>query len=320
MNFSKSTRNLLILLIMSAITAYFAGCSDSVTTTSMSDNDYLKTVVVGGVGSSNTEEGDLMSSESSDLDDGGAISDNGDNPITNLQRWGRRVTNVNVNVNISDQGDTIKNVLVTRTITGNYIIIGTVNGNVDTVVKPYTEVLTRTIAFKRIARSSTPSQNWKLYQVSMVNANTTTPEVGTNNITINTVAILVNGVPTYTFQGPNFNQDIFTTKYFGGAGIPEFGRGDQITVVVTVNSNQADTDYVAWHWARNTFGFHRVPFDLISQNGQTRIYQKSITIYSNHRLGVFNGFISANTRKSLFDDNTALFSSTTVGTVYRITR
>jgi len=52
---------------------------------------------------------------------------------------------------------------------------------------------------------------------------------------------------------------------FGGSGIPSFNKGEQLTVKVYTTSQMADTDYVAFHWARNTFGFHRVPFVLESQ-------------------------------------------------------
>ncbi len=321
MNFFKIVKSISLLMVIAFISIYMSACNGNSVSTTETDNGYLTSVVNAGVGSGNTEEGDLMTSESSDLDDGGAVSDNGNNdPISNLQKWGRKVLNVDVNVSITDQGDTLKNVLVTRTITGNYIIIGTVNGQVQTITKPYTEVLTRTLVFKRIARTPYPHYNWKLYQISMVNGKTTSPQVGTDNITINSIAVLVNGVPTYTFQGPDFTQNIFTTKYFGGTGIPRIDRNTQVTLIVTLNSNQSDTDYVAWHWCRNTFGFHRIPFVLISQNGQTKVYQKTFNIYANHNIGVFNGFISANTHSSLFDSNPALFSSTTVGTVYRVTQ
>src|SRR5437762_2210374 len=85
----------------------------SLITTTTTDNDYLRQVVTSGLDTNHTEEGNLMSSESTDLDDGGAIGDIGDSPITNLQRWGRKVLTVNVNLNITDQVDTIKNVFVT---------------------------------------------------------------------------------------------------------------------------------------------------------------------------------------------------------------
>lgn len=322
---SKTLKRMLVLLIMAGMTAYFSACSDNSTTTASNttDNGYITSVLDGG----NTQpEGTLMSSENSDLNDGMATGDNDNgpmNPIDSLKKWGRKVANVNVNYSITDIGDTLKSVLVTRTISGYYIIRGYAGGNPDSVNKPYTEVFTRTIVFKRIKRTADPRLNWALYQVSMANGKTTSPQVGTDQIKMNNISIYVNGAstPAYSFNGPDFTQNIFTTVWFGGNGIPEFHPGESIKIVVSLNSNQPDTDYVAWHWARNTFGFHRIPFALTSSNGNgDRTYTKTFNIYSSHKLGVFNGYISANTHKSLWDDNQSLFSSTTVGTPYKITQ
>ena len=97
--------------------------------------------------------------------------------------------------------------------------------------------------------------------------------------------------------------------------------GDQVTINVVVNSSEMN-NYVAWHWARNAFGFHRIPFTYVSSvpggNGYLVTFTKTFTIYSGHKLGVFNGYLSANTHESLWDDNIGLFSSTEVGIPYRI--
>lgn len=323
MNISKTTKALTILLLMAGFTAYFAACnSDSVTSTTVSDDDFIKGVVTGQY-SDGAQESPILSTESSDLDDGGAVADQdgGMNPIDSLKRWGRHVLNVDVNVQITNYGDSVKSALVTRTITGVYIIRGYAGGVMDSVNKPYTEVLKRTIDFKRINTTSDPRRNWRLYHVSMVDGQTTSPQVGKSQITINNISVYVNNspTPTYSLNGPDFTANIFTTMYFGGSGIPAFNRGDNVRIVVSLNSNQPDTDYVAWHWVRNTFGFHRVPFTLTSSNPNgDRTYEKIITIFSNHKLGVFNGYISANTHKSLWDDNPSLFSSTTIGAPYKV--
>lgn len=320
---SKTLKGLLIFMLMAGISIYFAACGDSsVTSDNITDDGYINEIVGSGVGSNHQEEGDLMTNESTDIDDGGAVSDvdGSDSPIDSLKRWGRKVTGKVVNVSITNFGDTLKEVAVTRTITGVFIIRGYAGGVMDSVNKPYTEVFTRNLSIKRIARTEHPRMNWKVYQVSMVNAKTTTPQVGTDQITINKVDVYVNSsaTPTYTFTGPDFSLYKFTTKYFGGDGIPKFNNGDQARVVVTLNSNQVEEDYVAWHWARNGFGFHRIPFTMTSNISGLRTYEKTFNIYGNHIHGVFNGFISANTRKSLFDDDPSLFSSTTVGTPYRV--
>lgn len=318
----KKTKSILILFVMASLGLYLSACNDnSTTSTTMTDNDYIKSVLSGG----NTQgESNVTASENSDLEDGAAVPDNEGGPmvpIDSLKKWGRRVQNVNVNYAITDYGDTVKSVLITRTISGYYVIKGFVGGVLDSISKPYTEVFTRTVSFKRYARTAEPSRNWALYQVSMANGQTTSPQTGTVQIKINKIECYINGSGTanYTFNGPDFTQNIFTTIWFGGSGIPAFNRGDQVRVVVYLNSNQSDTDYVAWHWARNTFGFHRIPFTITSSNSNgDRTYEKTFNIYTNHRLGVFGGYISANTHKSLYDTDPSLFSSTTAGAIYKV--
>jgi hypothetical protein len=321
---SNSIKGLIVLLITAGLTIYFAACNNnSVTNDNQTDDEYLRQVVTTGPSSISGAEDNLMSNESTDIDDGGAVGDNGSgmSPIDSLKRWGRKVLTVNVNITITNYGDTVKAVQVTRTITGVFIIRGYSGGVPDSVNKPYTEVFTRTLEFKRVARTEHPRLNWRVYKVSMVDGQTTSPQTGKDQIKINNISVYVNGglTPAYSFNGPDFSQNIFTTMYFGGTGIPKFRAGDQVRVVVTLNSNQPDTDYVAWHWARNSFGFHRVPFVLTSSPIlPDRTYEKTFNIFTNHPLGVFNGYISANTRQSLWDDNPALFSSTTAGTPYII--
>src|SRR5438552_2989897 len=120
----NSLKGLIVLLIAAGVTIYFAACNDNSTTTAETDNGYLTSVVTSGPYNVSGEEDNLMSNESTDIDDGGAVGDNGsgDNPIDSLKRWGRKVLSVNVNVSITDYGDTLKAVQVTRTITGVYII------------------------------------------------------------------------------------------------------------------------------------------------------------------------------------------------------
>ena len=141
---------------------------------------------------------------------------------------------------------------------------------------------------------------------------------------ITAISFQINGGTPVTWTPPNgdFTQINFITLRFGGTGIPQVHPNDQVVVNVTVNSSEMN-NYVAWHWARNTFGFHRVPFTFISstpngQNGYTDVFSKTFTIYANHKLGVFNGFINASTHESLYDDDPSKFASTEVGIPYRV--
>jgi len=301
--------------------SYLVGCNENSISPEETDDQFIESVVRNGIGSG--EEDDLMSTEVGDLDTGAVENGGGfDTPIDSLMKWGRRITSVSINISISNQGDTIKNVTVTRTITGNYIIIGIVLGQVDTIVKPYTEVMNRLAIFKRIDRTPYPRRNWRLYKVSMLDGQTTQPQVGSDYVKMNKIEVWINGTLTYTFLGPDFTQNWFTTRYFGGPGIPEVHRGDQVNIKVFTYSTQPEPDIVAWHWARNTFGFHRVPFDMTSNvpngSGWDRTYEKNFTVYGTHPFRRANGYISASTHKSLYDDSPAEFASDLVGTPYRV--
>jgi hypothetical protein len=317
-------KNLTILLFLGSIALYLNGCSESVTDPeNMTDDQFLQQVVKTGMNGNHSEDDDLLANESYDLDNGGPVGGGGgDTPIDSLLKWGRKITNVNINVNITSSGDSLKNVSVTRTINGNFIIIGIVSGQQDTVVKPYTEVLKRNAVFKRIDRRPNPRYNWRLYKVSMVDGETTQPQVGSEYVQMNKVEVYIDNVLTCTFQGPDFTQNIFTTRRFNGAGIPEVHLGNQVRIKVYTFSKQSEPDIVAWHWARNAFGFHREPFAMTSQtpNGQywDRTYEKTFNIYYAHHFGCFNGYISSSTRKSLYDDSPIEFASDLIGTPYKV--
>jgi hypothetical protein len=86
-------------------------------------------------------------------------------------------------------------------------------------------------------------------------------------------------------------------------------------------SQDSPLDYVAWHWERNTFGFHRIPFTLESQTGNgpyNRVYSRTINVYNLHKLGAFNGYLSASTRESLFDTDPSKFASSELGFPYLV--
>jgi hypothetical protein len=325
MNIQKLIRSAILLVISAILGLYLIGCSDSVNTPdNQTDDEYIKEVILHGTGSNQQDDEDLMSNEVYDFDDGGPVGNGGgsDTPIDTLLRWGRRITGVNVNVNITSQGDSLKIAEITRTINGNFIIIGIVSGLQDTIVKPFTEVLKRNAIFKRISHNPKPRFNWKLYKVSLVDGETTMPQVGTQYVQMNKVEVYINNSLAYTFQGPDFTQNVFTPRRFHGGGIPQVHHGDMVRIKVYTYSTQPEPDIVVWHWARNKSGFHREPFVMTSQipNGQhwDRTYEKTFHIYGRHMSGCFNGFIIASTHKSLFDDSPSEFASDLVGTPYRV--
>ncbi len=323
---SKFLRSLVPFLFL--LTILINGCqNDNITEPSyLSEDEYLRTTAINSAFSSDTDDDDnLFSNEVDDFDALGPITDNVsgfDTPIDSLIKWGRRVTGVNINSVITVSSDSMKTVEVTRTISGNFIIIGYIGGVLDSTSKPYVQEQKRIVIFKRVQRRPNPRFNWRVYQHSAVDGQTTSPQTGKSNIIMSKVEFYRNNQLVLTLNGPDFTTNLFTSRHFGGTRLIEVDRGDQIKTLVYLNSNQPDTDYVSYHWARNSFGFHREKFELISQtpggNGFDRIYEKTYTIYSQHHGGIHNGFISANTHKSLYDNDPSLFSSTYMGLPYRV--
>lgn len=323
----KPSKKVFIIAIAAVFSLYMAACNDNSVEESQTDDQFITDVVTHGYSSNTDDDDNLMNSEVTDFDDGGAVGDidGVDTPIDSLIRWGRIVTGSSASVIITNEGDSIKNADITRTITGNYVIIGVVGGVVDTIFKPYTQVFHRIAIFKRVGHNERPRHNWRLYKVSMVDGRTTSPQNSDDLVQMQQLQVYINGVLTYTFAGPDFTQNIFITKrppYWGGEGIPEVNANDEVRFVVTVNSTQAEQDLVAWHWGKRNFGFHREPFVMTSETpngtGFTRTFDKTFTIHSGHHRGRFNGFISASTRKSLYDDSPVEFASDAVGTPYRV--
>lgn len=327
----ERSRNILTGFLLTALILLLGllsqGCKENATEpTELTDEEYVKQVVLNGYDNSATED-NLISQERTDFDDGGAVydEDNGPilSPIDSLKRWGRIITGNNVNVSIENSGDTLKIVHITRTISGYFRIIGYKNGQIDSVNKPYTQVFTRNVEFKRIDRTPYPRLNWRLYRISCLDGQTTQPQIGSDYVMITKIEVYKNGSPTpsLVLNGPDFQNFYFTTGYFGGSGIPSVNRGDQLTVKVYTTSQLSDPDYVAFHWAKNAFGFHRKKFELESQTGSGpyyRVFSKTFTVYPQHRLGVFNGSISASTKESLYDDDPAKFASDQVTFVYKV--
>ena len=327
-NFWKNIISLLSLLIVAGALIYLAGCGNNSTTNpaQMTDDQFLQQVIASGYNNVSTDEDNLMANERYDMNDSAAVPDQGGpgpmTPIDSLIAWGRVVENVNLNLHITTSSDdSVKTVTVTRTITGHYIIVGRVSNQIDTIKKPYTEVLNRDISFKRVNRYNDPRLNWRLYQISLLSGGTTSPQPDTLAQMVS-IQVTVDNNPPVIWNGPDFTQNKFTTIKFNGEGIPRVHIGSTVVIQVTVNST-GPANIVAWHWARNTFGFHRVPFTLVSSTpggrGYINIYQKTFYVYPTHKLGCFNGYINASTRESLYDDDITLFSSSEVGIPYKVT-
>lgn len=307
---------------------YLSGCNNDPVNppTSSTDDEYLQSEALQQSYSSDDDDDDnLLASEVLDFDASGAVEDEGGSPFDSLTKWGRRIGASSISVNFVLNTDTLKTLEVKRVISGNFIVIGYIGLTIDSVSKPFTQEQRRLVTFKRIGRNPNhPRLNWRLYEYSAVDGQTTAPQLGKSNITISKIEFSKNdGTLLLELNGPDFTSNIFKAKrFFNADGILKVNRNDNVKCRITLRSNQSDTDYVAFHWARNTFGFYRVPFKMVSevQNGGTyeRVYEKTFTVYNNHRRGIFNGYLSANTRLSLWSPDVNLFSSTYAGFAYRI--
>lgn len=318
----KTIKLLTVLMFVFFFSIFISGCNTT-EESDISDEQYFQQIVTSGYDNDESLEDNLMKQEVVDLDDGGTVKDDDNapmSPIDSLLRWGRIIQGVDVNIQNTGNDET-RNIVVTRTIRGIYRIIGLQNNQIDSVDKPYTTVLIRNIIFKRIGRTPHPRLNWRVFQVSNLDGGTTQPQVGSSQIQITKINIYRNNAtdPTYSIIGPDFQNTYYTTFYFGAKQIPEFLKSDiNIKIKVYTTSQQPEPDYVAFHWARNSFGFHRIPFTLDSSSGNNRIYSKTFTFYQNHKVGVFNAYISASTHESLYDDDVNKFASDIVGIPYRI--
>jgi len=318
---------ILFLPIIFGITIFNSSCSDSTIDPGVqTDDDFIRSIAISNSYSSNADDDDnLFHNEEEDFESSGAVYNNENSvnsPLDSIERWGRRITGKNVNVNITNYGDTLKSADLTKTISGNFIIIGYLGGNLDSTVKPFTQESRRTISFKRVNRRPNPRLNWRVYQYSAIDGESKTPQTGKENIVMNRVEYFRNNNLVLTLNGPDFTSNIFTSRFFSNNSFIDLGRGDQIKIKVYLTSNQNDTDIVAYHWAKNSFGFHREPFVMTSQiqngNNFDRTYEKTFEVYNQHRHGIHNGYISSNTRSSLYDNTTSLFSSTYMGLPYRV--
>ena len=129
MKFKNKFLILIPLLLIMFIAILISGCErNAVDPNNMTDNEYLQSVVSGGYDNDYTNEDNIMMQEYNDLNEGGAVLDDESlppsNPYDSLYKWGRRITGVNRNYNIANEGDTLKNVVITTTFSGNFIIVG----------------------------------------------------------------------------------------------------------------------------------------------------------------------------------------------------
>ena len=126
LNILKPSKKALIMAVAAVFSLYMAACNDNSVDETQTDDQYISEIITNGYSNPNAEDDDLLKAEVTDFDDGGPVPDfeGGDTPIDSLMRWGRIVTGSSVNVTITTEGDSLKFANITRTITGNYVIVG----------------------------------------------------------------------------------------------------------------------------------------------------------------------------------------------------
>ncbi len=311
-----------ILAVLISMTALFQSCQENNPNepSAMSEDEYLRTVAVNSSYSGNTDDEDNLVAE----DLAGMQYRALPVPYDSIIGWRRIVTGVTTNAIITFNSDTMKTVEATRNITGNFIILGYIAGQQDSAVKPFSQDLRRIVLFKRVNNTPNPRRNWRVFQFSATDGQTTSPQAGKDNIVMNRIEVFRNDQLVLTLNGPDFTANMFNARHFGHPGSPEFSSSAQMKVRVYLSSNQSDTDFVAFHLPRNSGVPNGIRFELVSQtpngNNFDRIYEKTYTIQPQHGGGVFNGMISASTKASMIDNNPQFYSVTLAGMPYRVRR
>lgn len=239
-------------------------------------------------------------------------------PVTPI-RWGRRIDSVRRVLlrPIVKQGDTIAIATVQTTFNGRFIVQAL--SGVDTVViqKPYTEIVSRSLRFERIAHTNRPRLNWRLDAINVLSGGTGDPLMPTiRNIAIQQVeVVLPNETLTVTDPTTYFMQ--FNRRWL--RGLPVLNNL-QVTLRVTVLSEKSEADIVTLHKLPGAFGLHHTPLTMVSetQSGSKylRVFEHTWTI-SGSAKKYANLMVSATTKESLYDNATTNFSSVVWGIPYK---
>ncbi len=228
--------------------------------------------------------------------------------------WGRVISSATRTITkpTVTQADTVAVVAAKVTFTGNFVIQCLSGADTVVIKKPFTESIDRNLKFLRVARTRFPRLNWMLDAVSVAAG-------GTDNAVISITKVeVVAPNNTFTVTDP-LNYYMQVDRWWMPHHFPVF-QNASITLRVTVQSAQADTDLVTLHYMPGTFGLHHVPFTMSSETNNggtfTRVYEKTWTV-SGSAKKYAHLMISATTKASLYTDDTSNFSSVVWGIPYK---
>jgi hypothetical protein len=228
--------------------------------------------------------------------------------------WGRVISSASRTITkpTVTQADTVAIVAANVTFTGNFVIQALSGADTVVIKKPFTESLDRNLKFVRVARTKFPRLNWALDAVSIAAGGTDNPAISITQVE------LVAPNNTFTVTDP-LSYYMQIDRWWMPHHFPVL-QNASITLRVTVQSAQADTDIVTLHYAPGAFGLHNVPFTMTSETNNggtfTRVYEKTWTV-SGSAKKFASLMVSATTKASLYNDDLSNFSSVLWGIPYK---
>jgi hypothetical protein len=227
-------------------------------------------------------------------------------------RFGRFITQITRNITVEIQpGDTIAIAHVEKNIVGNFLIRA-INANGDTVLieKPFNDIATRNVIFKRVQRDRVRYwRNWVPIAVSLIEGGTVPPN---NLINLTKTELFLPNGDTITVTDPNSYYLRYRGRpvFIGGRhDVPELRANDPVVLRATLVSSSPDTDMVMFRIGHGLNG-RRFRMMLVSEadNGDgtfTRVFEtvrgpQAIRVLA--APGFFHAGVDAMTRETLFDD------------------
>ncbi|MBI1803321.1 MAG: hypothetical protein HY033_04890 [Ignavibacteriae bacterium] len=201
-------------------------------------------------------------------------------------RWGRHIKwdQVVRDYNVVMLGDTGALVTIVKTMPGEFWVGLGYRGRdtvvIDTIIrKPFTEIVTRKVQFKRIARTDDPRRNWVPVAITLVQGKTQ----GTAGFSISSLSIFVQHIDGPLPVQSDITDPLNTWFQLGWrhGTIPIFDVGDSVKVRVTIMSGDDSNEVVVLrHGIAGTSLLRgRTRMRLVSVSGSagnyTRVYERT---------------------------------------------
>jgi len=283
-------------------TLFIGGCSetgDQILTPSFSEaKEYFASVI-------NNDE--FFTTEEPSLEDGEALPASyglGQGKANDLGQsvlFGKKIEKVRRDVTYEQESDTVVIATVTKTITGQFLVIRRLNHpGLDTLVrKPFVETATRKARFLRVGSADLPPwKAWKLDAISLLLGGTENDDVVIKRLVV---------------QFENEDSIVVTSpsEYFLKIGrhprpVPDWRPGQRAHIRLTLVSTSSDTEVVVLRHGAAMGGAYRLrtQFKLISeaQEGSSYVRTFEATVLGHSHYGKFNAVAEAIMHDSIYDD------------------